>query len=82
MFKGNITTATTVTADTNIPFNVVWNTNENAAYNSTTNVVEFRKAGYYNVNAILNVTGVSATPVNVAFYANGQIIAETMNFCR
>lgn len=77
MFKGNITTATPVTANTNIPFNVVWNTNDNTAYNATENYVEFRKSGYYNINAILNVTGVATTPVSIAFYSNGQIIAET-----
>lgn len=77
MYKGNITTATPVVANTNIPFNTVWNTNANTAYNSNGNYVELRKSGYYNINAILNVTGVSATPVNIAFYANGQIIAET-----
>lgn len=77
MYKGNITAATTVAANTNIPFNTVWNTNGNTAYNAATDSVEFRKAGYYNVNAILNVTGVAASPVSIAFYANGQIIAET-----
>ncbi len=77
MYKGNITTATAVTANTNIPFTTVWNTNNNTRYNANENVLEFNNGGYYNVNAILNVANVGATPISIAFYANGQIIAET-----
>lgn len=78
MYKGNITTATAVTANTNIPFTTVWNTNNNTRYNANENVLEFNNGGHYNINAILNVTNVGATPISVAFYANGQIITETI----
>lgn len=78
MFKGNIVTATTVTAGTNIPFVVDWNTNNNTRYDITTNAIEFLNGGKYNVNVLLNLTGTAGTTISAQLYANGVAIPETL----
>lgn len=78
MYKGRIINSTAVTADTNIPFATVWNTNNNTRYNSTTNAVEFGSTGYYNVAVNLNVTGVAVSPVAIQLFADGQPIEDAI----
>lgn len=78
MYKGNITTATTVTANTNVPFKTVWNTNGNTRYNSDNNTVEFSTTGKYNVYVMLNFTGTTGTVGGLQLYANGDAIPESL----
>ena len=78
MFKGTITTDTAVTANTNIPFNVVWNTNGNTAYNKTDNAVELRTSGFYDVIVTVQATtGTSGATVTAQLYADGEAIPES-----
>lgn len=78
MFKGNITTATAVTADTNIPFVVIWNTNGNTRYNTQNNSIEITNPGYYNVSVLLNVTGSANATIGAQLFADDVAIAETL----
>lgn len=77
MFKGNFAAVTT-TANTNIPIDVVWNTNDNTRYNSTDNAVEILASGYYNVNVMLNITGSTPTTIGAQLFADGTAIAESL----
>lgn len=78
MYKGNITTATAVTATANVPFKTVWNTNGNTRYNATDNTVEILNPGKYNVYVMLNLTGTTGTVAGMQLYANGVAIPEAL----
>ena len=78
MFKGAITTATAAVANTNIPFTVAYNTNNNTAYDATNNIVNITKPGFYDVTANLVVTGVAAGNISAQLYANGVAIPEAV----
>lgn len=70
MYKGIITTSTIVSANTNIPFNTVWNTNGNTSYNATNNTVSFLTPGYYDISGLVVATNVSGD-ITLGVYADG-----------
>lgn len=77
MFKAKIINQAAA-ANTNIPLAVVWNTNNNTAYNSTDNDIEILTAGYYNINVILTVTGSAAATVTAQLIADGTALPESV----
>lgn len=78
MFKGTITANTAVTANTNIPFDIVWNTNGNTGYDKTDNSIELRTSGFYDVIATIQATtGTSGATVTAQLYADGVAIPES-----
>lgn len=79
MYKGRIISATPITANTNIPFVTVWNTNNNTRYSETDNAVELRARGYYDVAVSMTLTNSATSPIAIQLYANGTPIAETVS---
>lgn len=79
MFKGTIASGTTLTADTNIPFVTEWNTNPRLRYNTSDNTVSILEQGYYDVYVSLPLSNVSASPITLQIYANGNPISEAVN---
>lgn len=77
MYKGVITASTAVAANANVPFVTVLNTNDSTA-SSTAGVVDIRKAGYYDIDASVTVTGSTATSITAQLYANGVAIDEAV----
>ena len=78
MYKGTITTNTTVTANQNIPFNTILNTNVNTDP-SENGVIKVRKSGFYNIEASVIVTGYTAsTEISLQLFANGKAIDESI----
>ena len=78
MFKGRIIPNTAAVANTNIPFAVVWNTNNNTRYNQTANTVEIGTVGYYDVNVMLTVTGVATSPITATLLGDSTPILESV----
>lgn len=77
MYKGNITTSTALLTDNVIPFVTVWNTNRNT--NPVGNgAVELRASGYYDVNVMATLTGVTVSPIAIQLYDGETPIAETL----
>ena len=72
MLKANITTATAVTAGTDIPLNLIFNTNCNTAM--TNNRINLNKCGAYDIDAMFNITGVAAGNITLQMYNNGVAI--------
>lgn len=77
MYKGIISANTAVTANSNVPFVTVFNTNDSTS-SSTAGVVDIKRAGYYDVVARLTVTGSTATSISAQLYANGVAIGEAI----
>ena len=78
MFKAAIKTATTATANTNIPFAVAINTNNNTSYNAVNNSVRISRTGYYDVDLTLVGTGFAAGDISAQIFADGEAIAEAI----
>lgn len=76
MFKGKITKVTPVTANTNIPLDVEYNTNSNTAFKSNTNTISIMKPGFYFINGQLVVTDVAVGDISAQLYVNGEIVPE------
>lgn len=77
MYKGRIA-STTVTANTNIPFANVWNTNANTAYDSTNDAIGLLTAGYYDVMVNLVVTGSAGANISAQLYVNDVAVPESI----
>lgn len=77
MYKGNITTATTLAADAVIPFVTVWNTNNNTKPLGNGSV-ELNTSGYYDVNVMATVSGVTVSPFAIQLFDGEEPIAETL----
>lgn len=78
MFKGTVNNTTTITANTNIPLTVVYNTNSNTAYSSSNNTVIIRKSGFYDVKGQFVLTDVAAGDVSIQMYSNDTAIPEAI----
>lgn len=77
MFLGTITQTTSV-ADTNIPITTVMNTNRKVVNNTTSNVLDIRKQGIYNIDGWLELYGATGD-VDVNIVADGNILrSETV----
>ena len=73
MFKGNFTTGSEVTANTNIPITQIWNTNNKISL-STDNTIQLKANGLYIANANLVVTNVAVGNVTAQIYADGVAV--------
>ena len=76
MLKANITTATAVTAGTDIPLNLIFNTNCNTEM--TNNRINLNKCGAYDIDAMFNITGVAAGNITLQMYNNGVAIPDAV----
>ena len=76
MYKGRVNQDTSVLANTNIPFATVWNTNSNTTPDTTNNNVALNKTGYYDVYAVIQLTDVISTPVEVNIVADGVVVGN------
>ena len=79
MFKGIIINDTNVTANQNIPFDVMRNTNANTRYDSTTNEIVITKPGYYDVTATIVASSVGGGTVTAQLYANGRVVPGALS---
>lgn len=70
MFLGNISVANTV-ANQNIPINTRITTNRKIVNNKTSNVLELRQAGIYNIDGWVTVTGTAGTGT-IDLYADDE----------
>lgn len=71
MFFGTIEQATTV-ASANIPITTELATNRKVVNNTTTNTLEIRKQGIYNVDGYLSMSGVQGD-IDVNIIADGDL---------
>lgn len=76
MLKANITTATAVTAGTDIPLNLIFNTNCRTGMNG--NCIRINSCGAYDVDALFNITGVAAGDVSLQMFNNGVAIPDAV----
>lgn len=77
MYKGTITTATAVTAGTDIPFVTKLNTNQHTA--ARNGEVRINSTGYYQADASVVITGYTAsTAISLQLYADGVAIPEAI----
>lgn len=76
MLKANITTATAVTAGTDIPLNLIFNTNCRTGING--NRIRINSCGAYDVDALFNITGVAAGDVSLQMFNNGVAIPDAV----
>ena len=60
MFLGNFNVVNSV-ANQNIPINTLISTNRKIANNNSTNVIELRQAGIYNIDGWVTITGAATT---------------------
>lgn len=65
-------------ADTNIPFSVVWNTNQNTRYNSNENTLQILSPGYYDIAVNLSITDIATSPASAQLYADGEPLADSL----
>lgn len=71
MFLGNFSVANSV-ANQNIPINTLISTNRKIVNNKTSNVLELRKAGIYNIDGWMTVSGDTGT-VDVQVWADNEL---------
>lgn len=71
MFLGNFSVANSV-ANENIPINTLISTNRKIVNNKTTNTLELRKAGIYNIDGWMTVSGDTGT-IDVQVWADGSL---------
>lgn len=76
MYKGVITSPVAITAGSVVPFQTKLNTNGNTSSVSGSGVVDIRSTGYYDIDAVISLTGVAAGEVVVTLLANGTVIPE------
>lgn len=70
MFLGNVSGWTSVVG-TDIPFETVINSNNKISNNN--GLISLRKSGYWNVDAMVSVTGVTGD-VEAQLYADGEAV--------
>lgn len=70
MFLGNFTVANSV-ANQNIPINTLISTNRKIVNNTTSDVLELRQAGIYNIDGWITITG-NATTGSVDLYEDEE----------
>lgn len=75
MYKGIIKTPIAVTANTDIPFNTILNTNWKTS--PSNGVVGIREPGYWNVKTQINFTG-STGDIELRFYNDGEAITDVV----
>lgn len=75
MYKGNIL-GVTASADTNIPFNTVIQSNNKVSYDSTNNSILIKNTGYYEADIHLVLTGIAVGDITVSLMANGTALTE------
>lgn len=71
MFLGNINQVASV-ANQNIPINTLISTNRKIVNNNTSNTLELRKVGIYNIDGWLTVSGVAGN-IDVEVWADGVL---------
>lgn len=71
MFLGNFSVANSV-ANENIPIKTLISTNRKIVNNSTSNVLELRKAGIYNIDGWITISGDTGT-VDVQIWADNSL---------
>lgn len=77
MYKGQIITDTALATDATIPFVTVWNTNINT--NPTGNgSVQLRTSGFYDVNVMATVSGITVSPFAIQLFDGDTPIAESL----
>lgn len=77
MYKGQIITDTALTTDAIIPFTTVWNTNANTRPVGN-GAVELRTSGFYDVNVMATVTGITVSPFAIQLFDGDTPIAESL----
>lgn len=77
MYKGKIITDTTLTTDAIIPFITEWNTNSNT-HPVGNGAVELKASGYYDVNVMATVTGITVSPFAIQLFDGDTPIAESL----
>lgn len=77
MFKGTFNG--TSVANTNIAITQVLNTNQNTDYNATTNVIEIKAPGYYDISVMAQVTATTTGDLTFNVLGNGSILTEMSN---
>lgn len=71
MFLGNFSVANSV-ANENIPIRTLISTNRKIVNNTSVNVLELRKAGIYNIDGWITVSGATGT-VDVQVWADSEL---------
>jgi len=74
MFVGTIDNVTSV-ANQNIPIRTELSTNRRVVNDTTTNVLEIRKAGIYKLDGYVQILGI-AGDVDINIYHDGQLARE------
>lgn len=75
MYKGIITTPIAVTANTDIPFNKILNTNWKTSPEN--GVVAIRDPGYWNAKTQINFTGATGD-IELRFYNDGVALTDVV----
>lgn len=75
MYKGIVKNDVTVTANSNIPFTTVINSNGNTTPINNSNAIAINTTGYYNIVTSLIVTDIATTSVTANILADGNVIA-------
>lgn len=76
MYKGSISTPTAVTAGTNVPLNLSFNTNTNIL--ATGGVISILKPGLYEINVTATAVGPDES-VSMSLLNNGNVIPEDVS---
>lgn len=77
MYKGQIIADTTLTTDAIIPFVTVWNTNGNTRPVGN-GAVELTTSGFYDIDVMATVTGVTVSPFAIQLFDGDTPIAESL----
>ena len=77
MYKGQIITDTALATDATIPFVTVWNTNVNTRPTGNGSV-ELRTSGFYDVNVMATVSGITVSPFAIQLFDGDTPIAESL----
>lgn len=78
MFKGTVSGYTAI-ENTNIAFTPKIESNSKTGWKSTNNTIQIKKIGYFEVDAHLVMTGVSAGTITTSLMANGTSVAEAQS---
>lgn len=77
MYKGHIITETALATDAIIPFVTVWNTNNNTRPIGN-GAVELATSGYYDVDVMATVSGITVSPFAIQLFDGETPIAEAL----
>lgn len=77
MYKGQIITDTTLATDATIPFVTVWNTNLNTKPTGNGSV-QLTTGGFYDVNVMATVSGITVSPFAIQLFDGDTPIAESL----